>query len=81
MDKIKILKQKYNPSSQNLDLLEAKQPGLDDTSLKREGAYDEIQKESNAPSKVCHRKKYANYYYFGRLLTRLTPAVAGNIFG
>ena len=29
----------------------------------------------------CHRKKYPNYHYFGRLLSRLTHAVLGEIFG
>ena len=29
----------------------------------------------------CHRKKYPNYRYFGCLLSRLTPAVSGEIFG
>ena len=37
-----------------MDLLEAEQPGLDNTSLKKVGVYDEIQKESNAPSKAGH---------------------------
>ena len=29
----------------------------------------------------CHWKKYPNYCYFGRLLSRLTSAVSGEIFG
>ena len=29
----------------------------------------------------CHRKKYPNYRYFGRLLSHLTRAVSGEIFG
>ena len=54
MEKIKILKKKYNSYPRNLDLLEAEQPGLDNTSLQKGGAYDEIRKESNAPSKAGH---------------------------
>ena len=29
----------------------------------------------------CHKKKYPNYRYFGRLLSRLTPTVSGEMFG
>ena len=44
----------FHSSPKTLDLLEVGQPGLDNTSLKRDGAYDEILLENNALSKAGH---------------------------